>query len=147
MAIEVGASGTKLHIMACGISCTVSNFADDQQPFTVATHELVDAKHDINGNAVYGAKFGWIEISVGVIPDSQEDYELYGIASRTQGGLAKGMASKDVTLTIIPPGSNMLEQRVFVGGRMKSAPAEASITNEARKTGKVYTFIFNAGDN
>lgn len=137
MAVNVSATGAWATIGGV----TVTQFADDSQPFSVTNTSTAHTQFDVNGDFVKTRKWGPIEIAISVIGGSEDDYKLWMLLQDTKPGSSKSPAEVKELFN---------EATLFTGvkkitlkdGMMIDGPDSLNVSQEGRITASTYTFQF-----
>jgi hypothetical protein len=120
-----------------GISLT--QWADDADPFDTPEIQVADKKMGLNGELVVWSVASAIEIKLAVVPGSDDDRALAILLEANRVGQGKTSAQDDITLTAIYPQQNDL---TLTSGFITNGPVGSSIASAGRLKSKVYTFAF-----
>ena len=131
------------NITACGVKMqigevTVTNFADDAQPFTVAPVPNAGAAMTLASNMMVWRKDGTVKITVNVTPDSEDDADLYSFFIRER--------QKMNTMKTYPGFAVSVEKtygfpETFSECVFDSAPYSVEATQAGRWKAKAYTML------
>ncbi len=117
----------------------VNAFADDMDPLDSPDLEVADTGFGLNGDMVTWSRPTGIEITLAVIPDSEDDRNLAALLEANR--VAKGKRGARDTLNVVinsPNGTIVtLSQGVIVRGR----PVQP-VASSGRYTSKPYVFRF-----
>jgi len=119
----------------------ITEFADDTDPFDIPDIQMADKAMGLNGDLVVWSMPAPIEVSIAVVPDSDDDRNLALIADSNRIGKGKSPISDVITMTRSFPGTDEIPL-TLTNGKMISAPAATSVAAAGRKKSKVYTFAF-----
>lgn len=139
---DISAYGLRIQLVAsvtfpAGI--TLSQFADDADPFDLPSLQIKDKAMGSNGNLITWSKANPIAVTLAVIPGSDNDRELAVLFENNRVGQGKNSAYDEITLTgIYPDGRTItLSPGVITDGMPGDSMASAG-----RKKSKVYGFAF-----
>lgn len=118
---------------------TVSQFADDTDPFDLPSLQVADGAMGLNGDLAYWSKANPLKISLGFIPDCLDDSLLQVILNANRVGRGKNSANDIITMTATyaSGGFVTLNKGIIVEG-----PPSSSVSAAGRKKSKVYNFMF-----
>lgn len=118
---------------------TVSQFADDGDPFDVPAAQLADKAMGLNGDMVTWSAPAPIEVTINVIPGSEDDRNLEAIAEANRVSKGKSSARDVITAVGMYPDGRI---RTFSKGVMTNAMVADGIASSGRMKTKQYTFAF-----
>lgn len=135
-------TGTKVTIIAiptfpAGI--TITTFPDDQDAVSVDNQDITEVAMGVNGDMVAWGRPTPINITLSVIPDSEDDKNLGILFDMNRIAKNKVSAQDKITMTISCPGS---DSKTYINGVMTGGPAGNSVSSGARKQSKQYRFSF-----
>lgn len=144
MAYDIGAFGLSITLFASvtfpnGI--TITEFADDADPMDVPSIQIVDKAMTLNGRMVRWGKPVAVEMTINVIPGSDDDINL-GILfdnNRTVAG-SLPIADEITAVSALPDGST----RNYSGGTVTDYMAGPSVASSARRKTRSYKFAFES---
>ena len=118
---------------------TLTQFADDADPFDNPAIPIADAAMGLNGDLVTWSKATPVPIVLNVIPGSDDDKNLSTLANLNRVGKGK-VSSKDVIsmVAIYPDGT----KKNLINGTMTDAPLSSSVSSAGRMKTKQYSFKF-----
>lgn len=120
-----------------GISLT--QFADDADPFDVPTMQIRDKAMGVNGDLITWAKATPITLSLSVVPNSDDDRNLGVLFESNRVGKGKQGARDIINVTAIYPDGRTVSftQGVITDGMPANSPSSAG-----RLKSKTYQFAF-----
>lgn len=137
-------SGTGLSILVRASNTfpagfTVTQFADDADPFDLPALEIASTAMSVNGELVTWSSPQPIIPTLNVIPGSEDDNNLSILfeANRAAGG--KTVARDIITMVAVYPDGSTV---TVSGGKMTSGFPGKSIASAGRMKSKAYTFAF-----
>jgi hypothetical protein len=142
MSNDISGFGLSVNIIADSTfpaGLLVTQFADDADPFDTPAIALADKAMGLNGDLVVWSKATPIEITVNVIPGSDDDQNLAILAEANRVGAGKVSAQDNITATAIYPDGSML---TLTNGRILMAPVGSSVASAGRLKTKAYQFTF-----
>lgn len=118
---------------------SVTQFADDSDPFDLPDITIADTGMGVNGDLVSWTTPTPIEMNVSVVPNSDDDANLAILFEANRAGKNKRGAKDKITITgIYPDGKKVtLTNGVIISG----APANSG-TSSGRMRSKTYGFRF-----
>ena len=142
MANDVSGFGLRLRITASRTfpaGFTVTQFADDADPFDLPSIQVADKAMGLNGDLVTWSKANPINTTVNVIPGSEDDRNLAVLLEANRVGRGKSGARDTITMTgTYPDGRSVtLSQGVITDGMPGNSVASAG-----RLKSKAYAFAF-----
>lgn len=118
---------------------TVTQFADDADPFDTPDLKIADSKMSLNGDLVTWSVASAVQIKMAVVPGSEDDQNLAALLLANKVGAGKASAKDVITLTgTYPTGP----RKTLTPGRITDGPIASSISAAGRMKSKVYTFTF-----
>ena len=147
MSTNISLFGLTAHIVASRTfptGFTVTEFADDQDPFDSPSVMLADKGMGINGDLVVWQKPAVMEITINVIPNSVADRNLSILMEANRTSKVKGrVRMDDVTITAAyPDGRTVTLSSGFI---VDGTPIIAGQTSGRMKT-RNYHFVFENKD-
>lgn len=120
-----------------GISLT--QFADDADPFDTPTMQIRDKAMGVNGDLITWAKATPITLSLSVVPNSDDDRNLAVLFEANRVGKGKQGARDIINVTAIYPDGRTVSftQGVITDGMPANSPSSAG-----RLKSKTYQFAF-----
>lgn len=143
MVANISGYGLRINLISIptfpsGLSLT--QFADDSDPFDLPSIQIADKRMGLNGELIVYATANPIVVSLGIIPNTPDDKNLGILFALNRPGKGKIVQVMDsITLTgIYPDGSSItLTNGVMTDGM----PGQSVASGGAMKT-KVYSFAF-----
>lgn len=120
-----------------GISLT--QFADDADPFDAPTMQIRDKAMGVNGDLITWSKATPISLSLSVVPNSDDDRNLAVLFESNRVGKGKQGAQDVINLTAVYPDGRTVSftQGVITDGMPANSPSSAG-----RLKSKTYQFAF-----
>lgn len=118
---------------------TITEFADDADPFDVPSQQLAETVMTLNGDLLSWATANIIPATLNVIPQSEDDDNLAILAEANRVGRGKTSARDVITLTGVYPDGRVV---VLNNGIMTNAPVADSVASAGRLKSKPYIFGF-----
>lgn len=118
---------------------TITQFADDGDPFDFPSMQIKDKAMGVNGDLITWSKANPIEITVNTIPNGEDDANLGVLLEANRVAKGKKVVRDVVTMTAIyPDGKSVtLSNGVITDGMPANAVASAG-----RLKTKAYKFVF-----
>ncbi|CUJ51376.1 phage tail fiber protein [Achromobacter xylosoxidans] len=118
---------------------TITEFADDADPFDIPAIDIATAGMNVNGDMVVFSAPTPITITISVIPGSDADNNLAVIFEANRAAKNKRHARDEITLVGTYPDSSSLKlsEGKMINGMPGNSPASAG-----RIKSKTYTFAF-----
>ena len=142
MAQDISGFGIQLRITASVTfpnGFTVTEFADDADPFDVAEQQLSETAMTLNGDLLSWSTANPIPMVVNVIPGSESDTNLAVLAEANRVGKGKTSARDVITAVAIYPNGDTF---TATQGRITNAMVANSVASAGRLKSKPYTFAF-----
>ncbi|ATW57895.1 hypothetical protein CNR33_00049 [Pseudomonas phage tabernarius] len=138
---NIGGHGTSITIVALNsfpVGFQLTKLADDVDPISHKEVTTNGYKKLIDGSLFFYSQTAPIEVSVSVVPGSDDDINCKILLQAQKGGL-QIIPLPDITTMIItyPKGRVLL-----TNGSIVSGPLLDSIADTARKKSNTYTFVF-----
>lgn len=142
--IDVSGFGTGIVIVALQsfpMGFSLSKFADDADPISAKDIEAVGYEMLYDGSLFAFDKAAPVELSVSVIPGSDDDSNLKILLSSRKGA-KKLISTSDVTSMVVtyPDGGRV----ILSNGTILRGPLVDSIETSGRKKGNTFTFVFGS---
>lgn len=118
---------------------TLSQFADDGDPFDSPSQQIMEAAMGLNGDMIVWSKANPIRPVVNVIPGSDDDRNLAVLAEANRVGRGKSSARDIITMTVIYPSGRSL---TLTQGVMSDAILADPVASAGRLKTKAYAFAF-----
>ena|ERR1700751_821291 len=141
--IDIGAHGLSITLIALQsfpMGFSISQFSDDVNPLDVKDTEPFGYELLYDGEMFAFDKASVIELSVSVIPGSDDDINLKILLQSKKGGAAILPIPDALTMVInYPTGTVLLTKGTIISG-----PLADTVQSSARKKGNTYRFVFSA---
>jgi hypothetical protein len=118
---------------------TLSQFADDVDPFDSPSVQVADKAMGLNGDLVVWSKASPLPVSIAVVPDSEDDLNLQALLDANRVGRGKLGAADVITATVIYPDGST---KTFGPGAITDGPAAVGVASAGRKKTSTYQFAF-----
>ena len=118
---------------------TLTQFADDADPFDTPSMQIRDKAMGVNGDLIAWAKATPISLTLAVVPNSDDDRNLAVLFDANRVGKGKQGARDVINITAVyPDGSTVsFTQGVITDGMPANSPSSAG-----RFKSKTYAFAF-----
>jgi len=139
---DISSIGLKVRIVGSltfPVGFEVTQFADDSDPFDLPDIQIADKAMGVNGDLVTWSTAVPIEVSIAVIPDSDDDRNLGILAELNRVGRGKLPVKDSITMIRSFPDERPL---ILTNGKIVSMPPASSSSSAGRKKSKVYKFVF-----
>lgn len=142
MAYDISGFGLRVQMSASitypeGV--TLSQFADDADPFDTPSIQLADKAMGLNGDLVIFAKAAPILVTLNLIASSEDAINLDALAEANRVGKGKTRAGDVITMTAVYPDGRTL---TLNGGAITDAMPGDSVASAGRLKSKAYIFAF-----
>jgi hypothetical protein len=118
---------------------TVSQFADDADPFDFPSLQVGDNAMGVNGDLVVWSKANPVKPTLNVIPGSEDDKNLAILLEANRVAKGKFSARDTVTMTALYPDGT---QKTLSSGAITDGAPGNSVSNAGRLKSKSYAFAF-----
>ena len=118
---------------------TLSQFADDGDPFDNPSQQIADKAMGLNGDLVTWAKANPMLATINLIPDSEDDRNLAVLAEANRPARGKSPARDVITMTVLYPDGRT---HTLTNGRLTDAPISTGVSSAGRRKTKAYAFAF-----
>lgn len=139
---DVSGFGLRINLVASATfpaGITLSQFADDADPFDLPSVNIGDSAMGVNGDLIVWSKANPLKVTVNVIPGSDDDQNLSILFDANRVGRGKSSAQDNVTLTgVYPDGRSVTLNNGIITDGMPGA----SVASAGRLKSKTYMFHF-----
>ena len=118
---------------------SVTQFADDADPFDIPSIQIADTAMGLNGDMVWWSKAQIIPMTMNVIPNSDDDRNLAVLLEANRVGKGKKPAGDVITVVGIYPDGRSI---TFPQGKITDGQPGNSIASAGRMKSKAYQFKF-----
>lgn len=118
---------------------TITQFADDSDPFDLPELTIGDTGMGLNGDLVVWAKATPIDIKLAVVPNSPDDVNLAILFEANRVAKGKAGARDVITLTGVYPDGTV---KIFRQGMILTGIPSNAIQSSGRMKSKTYGFKF-----
>ncbi len=139
---DISVFGLRVQLVASetfpsGIS--VTQFADDQDPFDSPSMQIRDKAMGVNGDLIVWSKANPIAITLAVVPNSEDDKNLGVLFEANRVGKGKQGARDVVTITAVYPDGTTAS---FTQGAITDGMPANSPSSAGRLKTKTFAFAF-----
>ena len=117
----------------------IDNFADDIEPISIAPMNVKEAQMDLNGNPVSWAVANLINVSISVIPGSNDDVRLGILFNANRASGFRAPKRDDISIIITYPDHSTT---ILSKGKITSGSPSTGAMSGGRMTSKTYGFAF-----
>jgi len=121
------------------VGLLLTEFADDADPFDIATLQIADTAMGLNGDLIGWSKPNPIKITLNVIPQSFTDLNLAVLLEANRVGRGKIGARDIITMTAIYPNGSPI---ILINGFITDGIPGNAVASSARMKSKSYSFSF-----
>ena len=142
MAVDVSGFGIQIRIIALPTlptGITISQFADDADPFDIASQVISETAMTLNGDLVSWTSATPIPVTLNVIGGSDDDRILNILYSANRVGIGKIVTRDTITMIGTYPDGRAI---TLTNGRIIEGPAGNSIAANGRIKSRNYVFNF-----
>lgn len=118
---------------------TVTQFADDADPFDLPSLEIAATAMNVNGELVTWSSPQPINPTLNVIPGSEDDNNLATLFEANRAAAGKTVARDIITIVATYPDGSTV---TLSNGKMTSGFPGKSIASAGRMKSKSYSFMF-----
>ncbi len=120
---------------------TVTEFADDADPFDLPAIQIAETAMTLNGDLINWSTAVPIPLTINVIPGSDDDLNLAALFEANRVGLGKFSTRDLITIVGTYPGPDARSITLINGRIVNGVPAN-SVTSSGRHKSKNYEFMF-----
>lgn len=139
---EIGGFGLTLTLRASNTFpafLSVTQFADDADPFDFPEVKVADIAMGLNGDLLTWSKASPLLTQVAVVPESDDDDNLSVLLEANRVGKSKQSARDIITLAGVYPSGKIV---TLSSGRITDGMLSNSISSAGRMKSMVYKFAF-----
>ena len=141
---EISGFGLQINVIAsrtfpAGI--LITQFADDADPFDMPAVQIADKGIGLNGDLVVWSKAAPLDVTLNVIPDSEDDLNLAALAEANRVSKGKKSAGDVITMTAVYVSGKTV---TLTNGKLTNALPASAVASAGRKKSKAYTFTFES---
>lgn len=120
---------------------TLSQFADDTDPFDLPSVPIADKAMGVNGDLITWGKASPKTIAIAVVPGSDDDRNLQALYDANAISKDKTVAADVITITVAYPDGRTL---TLSPGRLTDGPPGLGVASAGRLKTSTYQFAFEA---
>lgn len=120
---------------------TITQFADDADPFDSESIPIADKAMGLNGDLITWSKPTPLPVSISVIPGSRDDVNLAALADANRVGKGKVSARDTISISAIYPNGQVLN---LSPGRLTDGPITPSVASSGRMKSQTYKIFFES---
>lgn len=142
MSLDISGFGLKINVVASQTfpaGFTVTQFADDADPFDLPSLQIRDKAMGLNGDLITWSKANPINITVNVVPGSEDDANLAALFEANRVAKGKAAVRDEITMTGIYPDDTSI---VLTGGRITDGMPGKGVASAGRLKTRAYQFTF-----
>jgi hypothetical protein len=142
MAENITGFGLKVQLVASTtfpVGITITQFADDADPFDAPSIQIADKAMGLNGDLVTWSKANPILSTLNVITGSTDDKNLAILFESNRVGRGKLGVDDSITMTAIYPDGTT---KTYTEGRITDGMPGNSVSTDGRQKTKTYLFAF-----
>lgn len=139
---DISGSGISIRVLASvtfPAGFEVTAFSDDTDPFDVPEVQIIDWGMGVNGDLVVWRTPQAIDVTIGVIPNTDEDRNLEIVYNANVVSKGKASVKDFITMVITYPDGTV---KTLTQGAIVSAIPLNSVASAGRIKSKPYRFIF-----
>lgn len=118
---------------------TITQFADDGDPFALGDQQIKDSGMGVNGDLVVWSVANPITITINVIPNSDDDKNLTALFEANRVGKGKRAVQDSVTMTAMYPDGKSI---TYSNGVITNGTVGRSVASAGRMSSKAFVFSF-----
>ena len=118
---------------------TLTQFADDADPFDTPAMQIRDKAMGANGDLIVWSKANPIVVTMSLVPSSEDDDNMAVLFEANRVGKGKQGALDDVSVTVLYPDGRTAS---FTSGAITDGMPANSASSAGRMKSKTYTFAF-----
>lgn len=118
---------------------TVTQFADDSDPFDSPSQQIKDKAMGVNGDLVVWSKANPINTTLNIIPNTEDDKNLAILYEANRVARGKKNVHDVITMTAIYPDGS---QKTLSNGALTDGVPGNSVASAGRLKSKPYAFTF-----
>lgn len=139
---DITGFGIRLNLIASNTfpsGVAITQFADDADSFDMPAIQIADKAMGLNGDLVVWSTAAPVELTINIVPDSEDDRNLSALAEANRVSKGKQSARDVITLVGIYPDGKTV---TYTNGKLTNAMPGNSIASAGRMKTKAYTFAF-----
>jgi hypothetical protein len=139
---DISAFGLRVQVIASETfpsGITITQFADDADPFDTPSMQIRDKAMGINGDLITWSKANPIGVTLSVVANSDDDINLGVLFEANRTGKGKNGARDTVDITVVYPDGRTTS---FTQGAITDGMPANSAASAGRFKSKAYVFTF-----
>jgi len=139
---NISGFGLSVNIIASNtypVGFTVTQFADDADPFDLPSIQIADSAMGLNGDLITWSKANPIKVTLSVVPGGIDDINLSILLEANRVGRGKVGADDTLTLTALYPDGRFIN---LTQGTITDGMPANSVSSAGRLKSKAYSFSF-----
>lgn len=139
---DISTFGARVRLVASSTfpaGITLTQFADDTDPFDIPSLQIADKGMGANGDMLVWSKANPILITLGMVPNSEDDRNLGILFNNNRVGRNKFSSRDTVTITVVYPDGRT---STFSLGAITDGMPGQSAGSAGRFKSKTYAFAF-----
>lgn len=144
MTTDVSGFGLRVVIKASNTfpaGVTISQFADDGDPFDQPSMQIMDKAMGLNGDLLVWSKPAVFTPTLNVVPNSEDDRNLQVLLEANRVGRGKRSARDVISMTALYPDGSSIN---LTDGRITDGMPIQSVASAGRLKTKAYAFAFES---
>lgn len=144
MSFNISGFGFSVNLIASStypIGVQITEFADDSDPLDIPSLQIGDVAMGLNGDMITWSKANPIKITMGVIPQSNDDLTLSILLAANRVGKGKQSARDVITMVVGYPNGNFV---TLIGGVITDGVPLSPVSNSGRLKTRTYNFSFES---
>jgi hypothetical protein len=140
--VNISGYGLIVNILASNtfpVGLLLTEFADDADPFDIASLQIADKAMGLNGDLIVWSKANPIIVTLNVIPQSFTDLNLAVLLEANRVGKGKTGARDIITMTAIYPNGTPI---ILTNGAITDGIPGSAVSSAGRLKSKNYAFSF-----
>ncbi|MBB7543943.1 hypothetical protein HEM41_001595 [Escherichia coli] len=118
---------------------TITQFADDADPFDIPSMQIADKAMGLNGDLITWSKAPPLTPTLNVIPGSDDDKNLQVLAEANRVAKGKRSALDIITMTVIYPDDS---GATYTNGKITDSMPGKGVSSAGRFKTSAYIFAF-----
>lgn len=142
MSKDVSGFGLVIQLVASSTfpaGVTLTQFADDADPFDLPSVNIGDSAMGLNGDLVKWSKANPLKITINVIPGTEDDDNLAVLFDANRVGRGRSSAQDNITVTGIYPDGKTV---TLTNGLITDGMPGTGVASSGRQKSKPYQFTF-----
>lgn len=140
--IDISSTGLTVTLIASTTypsGITITQFADDGDSFDFPELTIAEKAMDINGGLVTWSKPSAIDVTMNIVPSSDDDVNLTLLGDMNRVGKGRRSALDEITIVVVYGDGTT---KTLSGGKMTKYMPSGSATSAGRLKSKSFGFTF-----